>query len=240
MKKMKKAIIIGATSGIGRGLAEKFINQGYAVGITGRRAHLLDEMKSENPDHYFTKVFDINHELAMDYIQELIDEMGGLDVIVYSSGIGVLNMELEPSIELKTIDVNVSGFTKVVTFAYNFFKKQGHGHIVSISSVAGLRGDSTHPAYFASKSFQSNYLEGLRIKARKTDISITDIRPGYIETDIIDDFDVFWVAPIDKAIKQMFCAIRKRKQVAYISRRWSIMAAFIKMLPRGIYDLTKS
>lgn len=165
---MKKAIIVGATSGIGRNLATLLINDSYQVGITGRRTNLLEDIKSENPDNYKTKAFDITDlKNIPEYLMQLTHELGGLDLLIISSGTGDINKELDFDTEKQTIDTNVSGFTAVADWAFNYFQQQKHGHLVAISSIAGLRGNSQAPAYSATKAYQINYLESLRIKAHK-------------------------------------------------------------------------
>lgn len=239
MENKKKAIIVGATSGIGRELAKLLSNNNYIVGITGRRTNLLEEIKSENPTSYFIKTLDITDtEQTEQRLIELIKEIGGLDLLILSSGIGDLNHNLDFEIEKRTIETNVLGFTLITNWAFNYFEEQKFGHLVAISSVGGLRGSRQAPAYNATKSFQMNYLEGLRQKAKKlnTNISVTDIRPGFVDTDMAKGEGLFWVSKVDKAAQQIFDAINRKKRVTYVTKRWRIIASILKNLPRPIYD----
>jgi short-subunit dehydrogenase len=236
---MKTAIIVGATSGIGRGLAKLLVDNDYLVGITGRRTQLLEEIKSGNPDRYIIKTLDTNHLNTIPAnLAQLAQELGKLDLLVISSGTGDINTELYFDIEKRTIDTNVSGFTAVADWAFNYFQKQKYGQLVAISSIAGLRGNHQAPSYSATKAYQINYLEGLRIKAAKTllPIFITDIRPGFVNTDMAKGEGLFWVAPVDKAACQIFKAIRKKKKVAYVTKRWGIIARLLKALPNWAID----
>lgn len=239
MENKKKAIIVGATSGIGRELAKLLSNNNYIVGITGRRTILLEEIKSENPTSYFIKTLDITDtEQTEQRLNELKKEIGGLDLLILSSGIGDLNDNLDFEIEKRTIETNVLGFTLITNWAFNYFEEQKSGHLVAISSVGGLRGSRQAPAYNATKSFQMNYLEGLRQKAKKlnTNIFVTDIRPGFVDTDMAKGEGLFWVSKVDKAAQQIFDAINRKKRVAYVTKRWRIIASILKNLPRPIYD----
>lgn len=239
MENKKKAIIVGATSGIGRELAKLLSNNNYIVGITGRRTNLLEEIKSENPTSYFIKTLDITDtEQTEQRLNELKKEIGGLDLLILSSGIGDLNHNLDFEIEKRTIETNVLGFTLITNWAFNYFEEQKSGHLVAISSVGGLRGSRQAPAYNATKSFQMNYLEGLRQKAKKlnTNIFVTDIRPGFVDTDMAKGEGLFWVSKVDKAAQQIFDAINRKKRVAYVTKRWRIIASILKNLPRPIYD----
>ena len=236
---MKKVIIIGSTSGIGKGLAELFAANNYKVGITGRRDELLIELKDENPDAYFTKVIDVTDTAtSIQQLEELTNELGGLDLLVISSGIGEINEALDFEIEKQTIDTNIVGFTSIADWTFNYFENQKFGHLVVISSIGGIRGSRQAPAYNASKAYQINYTEGLRQKAAKLKmpIFITDIRPGLVDTKMAKGEGLFWVMPLEKAVNQMYKAIIRKNKVVYVTKRWRLIAFVLKILPRGIYD----
>merc|ERR1712127_1062497 len=134
-----------------------------------------------------------------------------------SSGRGHENRRLKFEEDIKTINLNVSAFTEIMNWSFNFFKNQGFGHITAISSIAGLRGTKFAPAYFASKAYQINYLESLRKMAIKN-VYITDIRPGYVDTAMALGDNLFWVSSKEKAAKQIFNYIKKRKDIGYVSK----------------------
>ena len=236
---MKKAIIIGATSGIGKELAIQLIDNGYKVGITGRRAELLKMLKSENPDSFLTKAFDIKDiNIALKELEELVTELGGLDLLIFSSGTGDHNENLAFEIEKRTIDTNVIGFTCIADWSFNFFETQKSGHLVTISSIGGLRGSRQAPAYNATKAYQINYMEGLRQKADKLkqSIFVTDIRPGFVDTQMAKGDGLFWVMPAEKVARQILKAIKSKKKVVYVTKRWRLVAGILKRIPRIIYD----
>ncbi len=235
---MKKAIVVGASSGIGKALANLLATDGYSVGITGRRTELLNEIKTTNPKQYIVKVFDVN-EIAhiSNHLSSLVNELGGLDLLIISAGTGDINKGLDVAIELKTAQTNVLGFTAIANWAFNYFEQQQKGHLVAISSIAGLRGSRQAPAYNATKAFQINYLEGLTQKAAKLkkEIYVTDIRPGLVNTAMAKGEGLFWVMPLQKATAQIYTAIKKKKKVVYITKRWRIIASILKAIPRFIY-----
>lgn len=101
------------------------------------------------------------------HLKELSGELGGLDLFIISAGMGELNEMLDFELEQRTIDTNIYGFTYIADWAFHFFQKQESGHLVGITSVAGIRGNRVAPAYNASKAYQINYLEGFRQKANK-------------------------------------------------------------------------
>jgi short-subunit dehydrogenase len=233
----KKIIIAGASSGIGREIACKYVDNGDKVGITGRRENLLNELKQKHPAQIFVSCFDVMGNQNQEKIRQLIDDLGGLDILIYNSGYGNPSRELNWAIENTTIKTNVNGFTEIVTYAFNYFVDQGYGQIAIISSVASLRGSSWAPAYSASKAFMSNYAEGLNIKSKRLqkNIVITDIRPGFIYTKIVKGHGQFWVVPKEKAAVEIIKAIKRKKRLAYITQRWWLVAEIMKLLPFSIY-----
>ncbi len=234
---MKRAIIIGATSGIGKELAKILSDQNYLVGITGRREKHLEEIKETKPEVYIIKAFDCTTENNSEKLKELVNELGGLDLLVMSSGTGDLNENLDYKIERKTIDLNVQAFTEIVDWTFNYFEKQGSGHLVAISSIAGIRGSKGAPAYNASKAYQINYLEGLQQKTKKIrkKVFVTDIRPGFVDTDMAKGDGQFWVATKENASKQIYSLIKRRKDIGYVTKRWRLIAIILTLLPNWIY-----
>lgn len=234
---MRKAIIIGATSGIGRSLAEILVREGYLVGITGRREELLESIQAEDPGNIMAKKMDVQRLSTVESIcNELVHQIGGLDLLIISAGIGEANKELNFEVENDVIKTNIQGFTCVADWGMNYFKKQGHGHLVNISSIAGIRGNGIAPSYNATKAYQINYLEGLRLNAYRShsDIHVTDIRPGYVDTDMAKGDGMFWVAPVEKAARQIFYGIKRKKKVVYITNRWRLISYLLKSLPYSI------
>ena len=234
---MKKAIVIGATSGIGKSLSDILLRNDYAVGVTGRRIEMLTSLKEKNPDKISHRQMDVQDISSIESIcNDLVNQLGGLDLLIISAGIGDENKTLDFTIENNVIKTNVQGFTCVADWAMNYFKKQGHGHLVNISSIAGLMGNSEAPSYNATKAFQINYLEGLRLNADKsrTTIHVTDVRPGYVNTDMAKGEGMFWVAPVEKAAQQIFNAITRKKKVVYITKRWRIIGLVLKIMPYSI------
>jgi len=231
-----KIIIIGATSGIGRELAQQYITLGHTVAVTGRRQPLLQELKTRYPG-IETACFDVKAATAVTELQSLITRTNGLDLLIYSAGYGEPAADLVEETEIDATSTNVMGFVKIAAFSFNYFRKQGHGQLAVISSVAAVRGNSWTPAYSASKAYVSNYSEGLNIKARKLhlDIVVTDIRPGFVNTKMAKGHGQFWVAPVAKAARQIIAAIAAKKRVAYVTKRWWLIAFILKRLPFWIY-----
>lgn len=234
---MQRIIIIGATSGIGKELAKLYTKDGNKVGVSGRRRQLLNELQQQYPDQIVTECFDVTGTDNITHLESLINKLGGLDVLIYSSGYGDVNKSLDWKTEQSTTQTNVNGFIEIAVYTFNYFVKQGRGQMAAISSIAAVRGNSMAPAYSASKAFMSSYMEGLSVKARKMklDIHLTDIQPGFVNTKMAKSEMLFWVSSVEKAAKQMYRAIQKKRRKVYITKRWFIIAWLLKWLPYPIF-----
>lgn len=238
-QRMKSAIIIGASSGIGRALAVALSLDGYRVGVVARRTDLLARLRDELTGPCVIKTVDVSRpELAMPLLQELIDELRDVELFIVSAGTGFNNSALEWEPERDTIAVNVLGFAGMVNVAVAHLETRGSGHLVGISSLAALRGNGVAPAYSASKAFVSNYLQGVRYRFQKLKLPIvvTDVQPGFVDTRMAKGDRLFWVASPEVAARQIAAAIRGRKQRVYISRRWRLIAWLLRVLPDAVYS----
>ncbi|HUM47248.1 MAG TPA: SDR family NAD(P)-dependent oxidoreductase [Chitinophagales bacterium] len=235
---MKKVIIVGASSGIGRELAILYANKKWLVGVTGRRRELLHELRDQYPEQIIPLSFDNTSDDVEYHLQLLISKLGGLDLLILSSGSGALNTSLDWKVEQETIELNVMAWTQIADFIFSYFREQEHGHFAAITSIASIRGEGRAPAYNASKSFQANYLEGLRKLAvfLKLKITVTDIQPGFVKTKMAKGKGRFWEAPPEKAARQILYAIERKKNKVYITKRWWLVALVLKMMPGWVYN----
>jgi len=236
--KIKKIIIIGATSGIGRKMAELYAAAGNIVGITGRRKELLDEIENMFPGKIKTECFDVTGNENIERLKRLIQKTGGVDILVYSSGVGEPSKKLEWRIDKPVVDTHVNGFIEISNWSFNFFIEQGEGHLAVISSIAANRGNSWAPAYAAAKAFQTTYYEGLSIKAEriKKKITVTAIEPGFVNTAMAHGGDkMFWIVPVEKAAKQIINGLKKKKRKLYVSKRWWLIAKLMRWMPFWLY-----
>ncbi|RYZ62694.1 MAG: SDR family NAD(P)-dependent oxidoreductase [Chitinophagaceae bacterium] len=228
-------LIVGGTSGLGRRLAEMYAAEGAKVGIVGRRQHLLDEIKSQFPVETFA--FDICRNDAFEGMQAIIKKMGGVDILILAASVVEFNPLLHYAIEEKTAAVNVLGFVAVVNAAYQHFTAKGKGQLVTITSIAAARGNKTAPAYNASKSFQASYTEGIRLKLLQEEakIAVTEIVPGYMDTQMAKGDRLFWMASLEKASRQSKRAIDLKRRRVYVSRRWWLVYKVYEFLPSFLY-----
>ena len=234
----KKVIIIGATSGIGREVALIYIAQGWKVGVAGRREAELEALRAAYPEQVSAQVLDVTHEDAPEKLQALIEQVGGMDVFLLSSGIGKQNPTLETGLELTTAATNVEGFIRMTNAAFHYFEQQGHGHLAVISSIAGTKGLGAAPAYSATKGFQNIYMDALDQLARmkKLNIRFTDIRPGFVATPLLNNqkkYPMLMDAPI--VALDIVSAIEKKKRVAIIDWKFRLLVGFWRLIPKWIW-----
>lgn len=234
---MKKVVIIGATTGIGRSLAELYARKGYEIAVTGRREKLLEEIKEQFPNVkvHVCKMDVADLDASRKTMDELAQTMSSIDLVIVNAGVGYIKANFLE--EISTIDINVRGFVGLTHWAYQYFKEKGSGQIAGVSSLAGIRSSPYAPEYHASKAFMSSYMEGLRLRSRKwhPTIAVTDIRPGFVDTPMTkQNKGMFWVASADKAAQQIYEAIESKKSVAYITKRYILLAWLMRLMPEWL------
>ncbi|MBR7012212.1 MAG: SDR family NAD(P)-dependent oxidoreductase [Muribaculaceae bacterium] len=235
---MKRVIIIGASSGIGMEVAKLLLDEGCRLCVAARREDRLQLLKQLAPDRVVTATIDVTAEGAEQRLRSLIDELGGMDLFFYASGIGKQNRTLTPEIELNTVNTNGMGFTRMIGEAYRYFADRGEGHIAAISSIAGTKGLGPAPSYSATKAMQNVYLQALeqQANARGLKIRFTDIRPGFVDTDLLKgDFRYPMMLKPEKVARQIVRAINSKRHVKVIDWRYAILTALWRRLPRPLW-----
>lgn len=226
---------------MGRRVATDFAKAGWRVGIAARTGQKLQEIKAEYPDNIEYKTIDVTARDAAERFEDLIESLGGMDILLYAAGTGWYNPDLNPGKDEATLGVNVTGFTRIINAAYRYFKATANvskGRIAAITSVGGVKGLGVSAAYSASKRYQWTYLQAIDQLAhiQHVNVSVTDIRPGFVDTPFLQGnrnypmlMSVDYVAPkIEKAIME-------RKRVAVIDSRWSVVGALWGMIPDRLW-----
>ena len=234
---MKKIIIIGASSGMGMKIATDFARAGWRVGIAARNEERLRAVRDLFPDRIVYSTIDVTAQDAVKRFENLIEELDGMDILLYAAGTGWYNPELNLGKDEATIGVNVTGFTRIINADYRYFKATANvskGRIAAITSVAGVKGLGVSAAYAASKRYQWTYLQAIDQLAHSqhVNVSITDIRPGFVDTPLLEGnhnypmlMSVDYVAPrIEKAIMQ-------RRRVATVDSRWAVVSGLWSLIP---------
>lgn len=253
----KRAIVMGATSGIGQEVARLLAANGYEVGIAGRREERLVQMSQATPGIVAYRQIDVTKEDAPTELHKLIEELGGMDLYFHSSGIGWENVALDADKELKTVETNGVGFVRMVSAAYNWFaeqradeaKQRAEGaeqrassterkaRIACITSIARTRGLGAAPAYSATKRMQAHYLECLSQQARMRhlNIGITDIRPGFVATDLIAGSHFPLQLKAEDVARTIVRAIERGSEVVTIDWRYRLLVTAWQLIPRWLW-----
>ena len=248
---------MGATSGIGQDVARLLAANGYEVGIAGRREERLVQMAQATPGIVTHRQIDVTKEDAPTELYKLIEELGGMDLYFHSSGIGWENVALDADKELKTVETNGVGFVRMVSAAYNWFAeqradeakqraegdeqragdKERKARIACITSIARTRGLGAAPAYSATKRMQAHYLECLSQQARMRhlNIGITDIRPGFVATDLIAGSHFPLQLKAEDVARTIVRAIERGSEVVTIDWRYRLLVAAWQLIPRWLW-----
>lgn len=235
---MKKALVVGATSGIGHALVLELVKNGWQVVASGRRTELLESLQSAAPDRIFIQVCDITDvSLAREHVFSAAHQLGGLDAVIVNAGVSTRSTAFDWEPDYRIIQTNITGFAACAHAAMEVFFEQGYGHLLGIGSVAGQLSLGRSAAYNASKAFVSNYLRGLRLRAyqKKKPVFVTDVRPGFIDTPMTDGLKgKFWSVSAETGAALIFRVMQRPKKVVYIPEKWRFVAFIARMLPDWI------
>ena len=243
---MKKAIVIGATSGIGRDAALRLAGEGWTVGAAGRRAEALASLRDEAGDRMHTAVIDVTGDDATSGLDALMGETGAPDLFLYVSGVGYQNRELDLDKEIRTVRTNCEGMVRIVGHFFNYVRSHPgeyspgkKAHIAVVTSVAGTAGLGTAPAYSATKKMQQTYISALSQLAAMENIPVlfTDIRPGFVATDLLRPEKKYPMVMLRrKAADEVMKALRKRKRIHTFDGRYRIIVFLWRLIPRCIWE----
>lgn len=235
---MKRAVVIGASSGLGLEVAKLLLDDGWQLGVAARRLDLLEQLSENYPKQVVAMALDVNDPQAGDMLLHLVERIGGMDLYFHASGVGKQNPMLDADVELSTVETNGLGFTRMVGAAFRYFATKGRGHIAVITSIAGTKGLGPAPSYSATKAFQNTYLQALEqlAHARRLDIRFTDIRPGFVATALLGEHPRYPLLMQPKSVaRKMVRAVYAQKHVVVIDGRWWLITALWRRIPRWVW-----
>ena len=233
-----RAIIVGASSGMGRRVAELLLEEGWLVGVAARREEPLRELETRFPGQVTVQTLDVCATDCAQRLLELIERMGGVDLYLHASGIGKQNEPLETAIELSTVSTNAWGFTCCVDTVFDWMASHGGGHLAVISSIAGTKGLGAAPAYSATKAFQNTYIEALEQLAgmRRLNIRFTDIRPGFVATPLLGDAPHYpLLMDCDTVARSIVSTLHAQRHVRVIDFRYRCLVLLWRCVPRWLW-----
>ena len=235
---MKRAIVIGASSGIGFEVAQLLLSEWWKVGVASRRMELLQKVGNVE----VAEQIDVNDPDASKQLREMINQMGGIDLFFYAAGVGKQNRDLKEDIELMTTTTNGLGFVRMIGEAFRYFAERGEGRIAAITSIAGTKGLGPAPSYSATKAMQNVYLQALeqQANARGLNIYFTDIRPGFVDTALLNgDFHYPMLMKPDIVAQKIVKAINHKKHICVIDWKYRVLTMAWRRIPRFIWRRLK-
>jgi NAD(P)-dependent dehydrogenase (short-subunit alcohol dehydrogenase family) len=234
-----RAIVVGASSGIGAALVRRLAGEGWRVAALARRTGELERLRGEAGGAVLVRAHDVQRvEEVPALFEELVRELGGLDLLIYAAGImpAVGPLEFDTATDLEILRVNLDGCVAWCNPAADLFRTQRSGTIVGISSIAGDRGRKGNPAYCTSKAAMNTYLESLRNRLAEHGAHVCTIRPGYIDTRMTQGMDnLFWLISADEAARRILAAARRGANVRYVPFRWTWVGLALRSIPSFLF-----
>ena len=235
----KKVWITGASSGIGKAVAEKFAKEGWKVAVSARRREILEDMA--NNDKIFSYPLDVtNQDQVNSTFEKIIEDFGGLNLCIFSSG--TYDPKNEKSIDVdkikNVIDVNFIGVVNCVKSIEKNFKQKKSGQISIVSSIAGYRGLPNSSGYGPSKAALTNFSESIYFDFKKFGVRVSIVSPGFIKTPLTDknEFPMPFIKSPEFAADEMFKGLTKKKAFEiHFPKALTILLKFLRILPYKIY-----
>ena len=242
----KKAIIIGASSGIGLAMAQALAQEGYKIGVAARRCEPLKELQEQfGTENVAIEAMDVLQPSATAALDALLDKVSEPELFLYVSGKGGQNPELDEKLELDIIRTNCEGMARVVDHFVNYVKSRKlytdkhRAHIAIVTSVAGTTGMGSAPAYSASKKMQSTYITALVQYSRmhKVPIDFTDIRPGFVATAILNPNRHYpMLMTLGQATRHIMRGLKHRRRIVIFDWRFKLLVLLWKLIPRWVWE----
>jgi decaprenylphospho-beta-D-erythro-pentofuranosid-2-ulose 2-reductase len=240
----RRAILVGASSGIGAALAKNLAKDGYTLALLARREDRLAALCTDiNETCGETRALAYAHDVSEPaavpaLLQKIIADLGGLDLFIYNTGVALPTGFKHYSFEkdLRTTEVNYIGALAWLNPVAELFQSARAGSIVGISSVAGDRGRVGNPSYNASKAALTCYLEALRNRLSRCGVHVLTVKPGFVATEMTQgQKGIFLVASVEKTAHEICHAIRHHKQMIYTPQFWGWISFIVRNIPSIIF-----
>lgn len=233
-----RALVVGASSGMGAEIVRELVRRGYAVAAVARRGVELEALRAEAPERILTRVHDVHATEAVPALfEELVLSLGGLDLLVYAAGVmpRIGPLEFDTPTDAEILAVNTVGAIAWCNPAAEHFQAKRSGVIVGISSIAGDRGRKGNPVYGASKAALSHYLEALRNRLADYGVRVCTIRPGFVETPMTAGLALRGAVTAAAAAKTIVAYARRGSGVRYVPLKWLAVSLVIRSIPSFVF-----
>lgn len=239
-----RVVITGASSGIGEAMVLEYVRRGARVLAIARRAERLEGLAAKaaaGPGEVVVAVCDVlQSERLREVVAAAIEKWGGIDVAIANAGIssvsGGSSMDFEEARRIS--EVNYHGMLNLFGAVFPSMSAAGSGHLVGIASLAGLRGMPTAPAYSASKAAMQAFLDGLRVRVRRTGIRVTTVNPGFIRSEMTAKhrFKMPFLMETEAAARLIVRRLERRPAVIEFPLPMSLGVRLLRALPSPLFD----
>lgn len=239
---MQRVFITGASSGIGRALAEHYAARGAQIGLVARRRQLLHELSTRWPGQVRAYPLDVTDAAALRAAAaDFIAGVGVPDVVIANAGvsIGTLTEHAEDLEAIRRVmDVNHFGMAATFSPFIAGMRQAARGRLVGIASLAGIRGLAGAAAYCASKAAAISYLESLRLELRDSGIRVVTICPGYVRTPMteVNRFPMPFLLAADEAAARLARVIERGSSYSVVPWQMAVVGKLLRLLPNAVYD----
>lgn len=240
----QRAIVVGASSGIGAALARRLAAEGASVALVGRRESDLTEVARSIAAAGRGRAIVAPHDVtALEQtpavFERLVGELGGLDLLVYAAGVmpKLQESEYDFTKDRQMFEVNVLGALAWFNPATALFESQRSGTLIGLSSIAGERGRRNFPAYAASKAALTTLLEGLRNRASRYGVNVVTVKPGYVDTAMTRGMKgLLWLISADRAAELILDVARRGGSPSeFVPARWGLVALVVRSIPSFLF-----
>ena len=238
-----RAIVVGASSGIGEALARRLAAGGAQVALVARRATELEQVAASIRSAGGQAQAFVHDAARFDEVPALFEQvtraLGGLDLVAYAAGVmpAVIEGEYSPAKDRAMIEVNLLGAIAWLDQAAARFEAQRSGTLIGISSVSGERGRRNTPGYAASKAGMTAFLEALRNRCSRYGVNVVTVKPGFVDTAMTRGKPgLFWLISADEAARRTLAlAARGSSAAGYVPRRWGLVMLVIRLIPSFVF-----
>jgi NAD(P)-dependent dehydrogenase (short-subunit alcohol dehydrogenase family) len=236
----QKAIVVGASSGIGEAVARQLAGAGADVAILARRLPELERLAATHPGRMRPYAHEVrDSEAVPELFGRIVADLGGLDLLVYAAGVmpEIAEAEYDFEKDRAMIEVNLLGAMAWMNPAAARFEAARSGTLLGISSVAGERGRRGNPGYGTSKAALSTYLEALRNRCSRHGVNVVTVKPGYVDTPMTrGKKGLFWLISADQAARSSLSLARRGSSASgFVPARWALVALVLRLLPSFVF-----
>lgn len=239
---MKHVLLVGATDGIGRALAQEYLTRRWRVAIVGRDPRKLERVVAElrrgtSDAELAGVVCDVTDvERVRPAFNEALRALGQLDLLVYCAG--AMDGGETPDVRGRTaramLEVNAAAAAHFLELGADYLVDAKRGQLAAIGSVAGDRGRKGNPVYCASKAALDAYLEGLRHRLHGTGVTVSTVKPGWVNTRMLEEDPPGAIEPA-VAARKIADGLEREREVFYVPGWWRAVGYVLRWMPRSLF-----